>query len=157
MTAGSCLCGAIRFEIDGFVGPFELCHCPRCRRASGSAFVSGVGARARDFRWISGEDEVRLFELPVRERPPGYQSAFCPTCGSPAPNLAGVTEEDDWIEIAAGTLDGELGLAPDRHIFVECGSTWYEIADSLPQSTGAEVVEMRMAEWKEKRGRWSRS
>ena len=40
---GSCLCGGVRFEVDRVVGPFELCHCNRCRKVSGSAFTAMVG------------------------------------------------------------------------------------------------------------------
>jgi len=43
MIRGSCLCGGVKFEITRAVGPFELCHCARCRKASGSAFVAGLG------------------------------------------------------------------------------------------------------------------
>jgi hypothetical protein len=39
MMRGSCLCGGVRFEVDRAVGPFELCHCSRCRKASGSALA----------------------------------------------------------------------------------------------------------------------
>lgn len=158
MARGSCLCGAIRFEIDSFVGPFELCHCSRCRKASGSAFVAGIGFRARDFRWIAGADDVRPFEAPVREHAPGYRTTFCRHCGSPAPDVPESPAKEpggDWCELPAGLLDDDPGLRPDRHIFIECGSTWYAIVDSLPRSTKEEVIAMRKAEWKEGRGRWS--
>jgi hypothetical protein len=39
----------------------------------------------------------------------------------------------DWFEIPAGLLDGDPGLRPDKHIFVELNAPWHEIADSLPQ------------------------
>ena len=140
MIEGGCLCGAIRFSIEKFVGPFELCHCSRCRKASGSAFVSGIGVRPSDFSWISGRDEVRTFEAPVIEQPPGYRTSFCEQCGSPAPHF---DPGDDWFELRAGLLDGEPEISPDRHIFIECGSTWYEIADDLPQLTKRDVIRLR--------------
>ena len=40
---GGCLCGGIVFEVAKFEGPFELCHCTRCRKVSGSAFVAAIG------------------------------------------------------------------------------------------------------------------
>lgn len=143
MIEGGCLCGAIRFEIDAFVGPFELCHCARCRKASGSAFVSGIGVKVADFSWISGREWIRLFEAPVIEWPPGYQTAFCIRCGSPAPHFE---EGDEWFELAAGLLDGNPGIRPDRHIFVECGSSWYAIADELPRLTKKDVIRIRRAD-----------
>lgn len=68
---GGCLCSAVRFVVESFAGPFELCPYSRCRKTSGSAFVSGIGVRARDFRWVSGEEDVRFFEAPVRKHAAG--------------------------------------------------------------------------------------
>lgn len=141
MIRGGCLCGAIRFEVARFVGPFELCHCSRCRKAFGSAFAALIGVKARDVSWISGRTEIQRFEAPVRKHPPGFRTAFCGRCGSPMPIF---DEQDDWFEIPAGILDEDPGLHPERHIFVECSSPWYEIRDDLPRFTEDEVVRMRL-------------
>jgi hypothetical protein len=42
MLSGSCLCGAIRYEIDGKIGPVGHCHCVTCRKAQGGAFVTNA-------------------------------------------------------------------------------------------------------------------
>ena len=132
MIRGGCLCGGVEFEIDRAVGPFELCHCLRCRKASGSAFAAALGVRADDFRLISGADLIRTFEAPLREHPPAYRVAFCSQCGSPVPSPApGAT----WFEIPAGLLDDDPILRPDKHIFVDCKSAWFSITDSLPLFT----------------------
>ena len=55
MIHGSCLCGALRFEITKPAGPFELCHCTRCRKVTGSAFFAGLYVRADDFRLVQGK------------------------------------------------------------------------------------------------------
>ncbi|MCZ6459403.1 MAG: aldehyde-activating protein, partial [Gammaproteobacteria bacterium] len=39
MYKGQCLCGAVAFEVEEIIGPFELCHCTRCRKSTGSAFA----------------------------------------------------------------------------------------------------------------------
>ena len=142
MVSGGCLCGAIRFEVARFVGPFELCHCSRCRKASGSAFAAMIGVKAEDFSWISGRDQIRRYEAPVRTHPPGFRTAFCGQCGSPMPSFEAA---DDWFEIAAGLLDDDPGLRPERHIFIECRSAWYEILDDLPRLTKGDVVRMRIS------------
>jgi hypothetical protein len=141
MIRGGCLCGAIRFEVSRFVGPFELCHCSGCRKACGAAFAPMIGVAAEDFAWLSGRDRVRSFEAPVLEHPPGYRTFFCVDCGSPAP----ISEDGHpWFEVAAGLLDDDPGIRPDRHIFVECGSAWYEILDDLPRLTKRDVIRMRL-------------
>ena len=130
MIAGSCLCGGVRFEIARAVGPFELCHCRRCRKASGSAFAAMVGVRTSDFRLVAGRDLIATYEAPLLEAPPPYRVSFCRRCGSPVPNPDPAA---DWFEIPAGLFDGDPGLRPDRHIRVDLKAPWHEITDSLPQ------------------------
>ncbi len=140
MIRGSCLCSGVRFEIDRAVGPFELCHCSRCRKASGSAFVAGLGVKVGDFHLLSGAELIRTYEAPIRECPPAYLVAFCSRCGSPVPHPpVGAT----WFEIPAGLLDGDPGLRPDKHIFVDCKSAWFSISDPLPKLTETQLVELR--------------
>ena len=143
MIHGSCLCGSVKFEIARAVGPFELCHCGRCRKASGSAFAAMVGVRRDDFRLISGREMIRAYEAPVREVAPGYRSYFCTGCGSPVPNP---NPETAWFEVPAGALDDDPQLRPDRHIFVELKCPWFEIADDLPQLDRAALSRLRSGE-----------
>jgi hypothetical protein len=130
MITGSCLCGGVRFEIADAVGPFELCHCRRCRKVSGSAFAAMLGVRTRDFHFVHGRDLIATYEAPLLETPPPYRASFRRRCGSPVPNPEPAAE---WFEIPAGLLESEPGLRPDKHIFVELKAPWYEITDSLPQ------------------------
>ena len=48
---GRCLCGAVSYRLRAIAGPLEFCHCTRCRRASGSAFMAGLGVRRDAFEW----------------------------------------------------------------------------------------------------------
>ncbi len=140
MVEGGCLCGGVRFAIERAVGPFELCHCTRCRKVSGGAFVAGLGVRTQDYRLLTGADLIRRYELPLVEHPPPYRTSFCGLCGSPVPDPSA---EAEWFEIPAGLLDGDPGIAPDKHIFVELRAPWFEIADKLPQLTKEQLIEWR--------------
>jgi len=130
MIRGGCLCGGVRFEIARAAGPFELCHCSRCRKASGSAFVPWLSVLREDFRLIQGEELIQRYEAPLRTRPPPYRASFCGRCGSPVPDPKW---EGPWIEVQAGVLDDDPGRRPERHILVEAKSPWFHISDSLPQ------------------------
>jgi hypothetical protein len=135
MIRGSCLCGGVKFEIRGTTGPFELCHCSRCRKACGSAFGAGLRVRGEDLRLIQGQELIRTFEAPIVDAPPPYTNRFCGRCGSPAPVPAG---DDSW-DVPAGTLDDDPGIRPDKHIYVDCKSSWYSIGDGLPQMTKSQI------------------
>ena len=140
MIAGSCLCGGVRFEIARATGPFELCHCSRCRKASGSAFAAMVGVRTSDFHLVHGRDLIATYEAPLLEAPPPYRTSFCRRCGSPVPYPEPAGE---WFEIPAGLLESDPGLRPDKHIFVELKAPWHEITDSLPQLDKAALRALR--------------
>ena len=140
MIAGSCLCGGVRFEIQRAVGPFELCHCNRCRKASGTAFAAAIGVKTADFRLLQGADLIVRYEAPIIEHPPAYRVSFCRRCGSPVPDP---DPDSEWFEIPAGVLGGDPELRPERHIFVELKAPWFTITDDLPQLTKHQLVEWR--------------
>ena len=130
MIRGGCLCGGVRFEIARAVGPFELCHCTRCRKASGSAFVPWLGVLREDFRLLQGEELIQRYEAPLRNKPPPYRTSFSGRCGSPVPDPK---SESTWLEMQAGVLDDDPGIRPERLILVEAKSSWFAITDTLPQ------------------------
>ena len=140
MIGGGCLCGGIRFEVERFVGPFELCHCNRCRKRSGTAFAAMIGVRADDFRWLQGRELIRSYDLEIVEMPPAYRSSFCQRCGSPVPDSEAPA---DWFEVPAGLLDEDPALCPDKHIFIELKAPWFEVQDTLPQLDKRALIRLR--------------
>ena len=140
MIRGSCLCGAVQFEVERLVGPFELCHCNRCRKSSGSAYLAGIGVNASDFRFVRGREHITVFELPVEEHPPGYRRPFCRSCGSPVPEPE---PTGSFYEIPAGLLDNDPEIRPEHHIFVECRAAWTPQGDGLPELDKQALLELR--------------
>jgi RimJ/RimL family protein N-acetyltransferase len=130
----------VRFEVERAVGPFELCHCSRCRKTSGAAFAAMLGVEAAGYRLLAGADLIDHYDAPILVAPPAYRSSFCRRCGSPVPNP---DPEADWFELPAGLLEEDPGVAPDRHIFVELRPPWFEPGNGLPQLTARQLVEWR--------------
>jgi len=125
MIAGSCLCGQVRYELEGSPRFINHCHCSMCRKAHGAAFGSFLHADGRGFRWTAGASLVERFESSAETF-----RAFCRVCGS---NLPVLEDDDTHVIIPAGTLDDDPGIEPIVHIHVASKARWYEIADSLPQ------------------------
>ena len=145
MIRGSCLCGGVRFEIARAIGPFELCHCQRCRKASGSAFVADVGVRTEDFHLLSGQELISTYDAPILRGPPAYRTSFCSRCGSPVPNP---DPNAEWFRVVAGGLDDDPVLRPDKHIFIELKAPWFEITDTLPQYDKRRLYALRTSQAK---------
>ena len=140
MIHGSCLCGGIRFEFTKPAGPFELCHCTRCRKVTGSAFFSGLHVLIEDFRLVEGHELITTYEAPILREPPAYRVSFCSRCGSPVPNPV---DSSGLLEIPAGLLDDDPEIKPDKHIFIELKSRWFEITDDLPQYDRPRLIALR--------------
>lgn len=121
-----CLCGGIRFRIDGELAPIQICHCAQCRRAQGSAFAANIPVAESALHVDSGRDLMNEFEST-----PGKKRAFCRRCGSPVysrrDNLPGV------LRIRAGLINEPLPVRPAFHAYVASKANWYEIHDSVPQ------------------------
>jgi hypothetical protein len=121
---GACLCGKMRYEIDGPLFDVANCHCSMCRRFHGAAFASYARIDIRNFRWLSGEDLLAVFESS-----PGKGWAFCRVCGS----SLGVPDSGKLSDVALGLLEGDPCVRPTDHIFVGSRAKWHEITDALPQ------------------------
>lgn len=122
---GSCLCGTLRFEVEGPPQSMMNCHCSRCRRQHGAPFVTWATYPANALHWKQGADQVVS-----KVAPPGGARHFCGTCGSPAPF---VMEAYGIALVPVGALDGDPGAVPKEHLFVGSKAAWYEIPDTLPQ------------------------
>lgn len=121
---GSCLCGAVRYEVSA---PFQFlgnCHCSMCRKANGAAYASWGILAPGTFRWTAGEDFVQSYESS-----PGNTRCFCKRCG------AALVAAHSGVpgEVVIGSVDGDPGGTPREHIFVGSKACWHEITDTLPQ------------------------
>jgi hypothetical protein len=92
----SCLCGGVRLEYSGRIGPSNYCHCEDCRRANGSAFNIGVRVDRRDLT-VNATTELKSYRMTggtgrVIER------CFCGTCGSPIFTLHPDKPEYAWVK-----------------------------------------------------------
>jgi hypothetical protein len=65
MLTGRCLCGTVRYEVTGDLGPIAFCHCVECRRASGSAFAANANVARAEHRFTSGAAAIVLLALGV--------------------------------------------------------------------------------------------
>lgn len=126
MIRGSCLCGAVRYEVTGALGPVALCHCSMCRKASGSAFASNASVARDDFRLVSGGESLERYESS-----PGKWRSFCRVCGSPI--FAEDPAMPDHVRIRLGLLDDDPEARPSFHYAVNFKAPWWEITDELPR------------------------
>jgi len=126
MTAvhtGSCLCGAVRYEVRGLLRDSIACHCSQCRKTSGH-YWSATQAKTADLHLLEGRG-LRWF------RSSGIaQRGFCQHCGS---SLFWRPDGADTTSIGSGTLDGPSGLKTMCHIYVADKGNYVDIAPGAAQ------------------------
>ncbi len=116
---GSCLCGAVSFEVENSFEHFQLCHCVQCRKTTGSAHASNLFTHPGAISWQSGEELIVRFDLEGRR----ISNAFCSCCGSRLPFLS---RSGDILLVPAGCLNGEPSVVPQANIFWPERAQWYE-------------------------------
>lgn len=137
MHTGSCLCGSIKYTINGELGPLSICHCSRCRKANGSAFLAAAEVDRNTLELDDPNGYLKAFESS-----PGVFRHFCGNCGSPLYSRRPGPPE--VLRLRVGTLDTELGQTPQLHIFYADKADWHESGDSAPKfSQGLQSEEIR--------------
>lgn len=122
-VTGTCLCGGLRYAIDGSLGLFKHCHCGMCRKHHGAPFATTVSVPIHNFRWLQGEANVHEYaSSTTRVR------RFCGACGSVAPTAVG-----EQVLVPVGNFLGELNNEGTQHVFVSSKAPWHVIADDAPQ------------------------
>ncbi len=122
---GSCLCGEVTFEIDGVFEDFYLCHCKRCQKDTGSAHAANLFSSSARLRWLSGEGKRKIFNF----RSEGHIKSFCSICGSALPNLQ---LEGTLLVVPAGSLDSDVSIRPQGHIYFESRANWDHELECVP-------------------------
>ena len=121
---GGCWCGAVRYRVaDQFLYAC-ICHCSRCRAATGSAFKPFAGIESDKLAIVEGDDAVLLVGNEV------LNDTRCATCGS---LLFSVVRDGAYVHVALGSLIDSPSIRPSHHIFVGSKASWFEILDDLPQ------------------------
>lgn len=126
---GSCLCGAVKYQITGTIDSIIHCHCSLCRKSSGTAYATNGFVNTADFEITQGQDNTTAFEFK-----PGRARHFCTTCGSPI--YSSNSDDPSRIRIRAGLIESDIEERPIAHIFADSKANW----DLLPQQAEAAQV-----------------
>jgi len=126
MPAGSCLCGGVRYRVDGALGALVLCHCSRCRKANGSAFQAVSPIATGDFVLLSGAELLSEYTSS-----PGVHRVSCRVCHAPLYSRRDAMP--GTLRLRVGTLDTPVDADIGMHIFTSDRADWYRIRDDAPQ------------------------
>ena len=125
-VTGGCLCGAVRYEIQGAPMLAGHCHCDDCRKASGAAHGS-FAAYPESAVKITGKlthFKTRADSGMMADR------GFCPVCGS---WVSGSPESmPGVVAITLATFDNPEAVAPQMRFYDKRRISWDTIDPALP-------------------------
>lgn len=111
--SGGCLCGAVRFKARLTGTNFGVCHCPMCRKWTGSALL-GITVPADNIEWQGAE------HIAKRQSSGWGERAWCRDCGSHV--WFRVTVEGSYagnLELPLGSFDDANGLRMTNEIYID--------------------------------------
>ncbi|KAF2749860.1 hypothetical protein M011DRAFT_439231 [Sporormia fimetaria CBS 119925] len=130
--SGGCLCGNVRYTVEGDPVSKGLCHCTDCRKITGSAYSTNVIYHPDSFAVTKGTAKQYSFSADSGNTISIY---FCGDCGSTM-----------WSEpamfaglkiIKAGTLDAEDALQkskPALEIYSRARPDWIAAVEGAEQN-----------------------
>lgn len=126
---GSCLCGAVRFTAHLPCKWVVHCHCTRCQRAHGAAFVTWVGLDETQVQINDTQGALRWFRTPEY----ASQRGFCSICGSPM--FFQSEREAGELHIARALFTTPIEREPESHEYYDTHVSWIKSMDSLPKES----------------------
>ena len=123
---GGCMCGGIRYRVDGRHDYAGICHCDDCRKSSGTGHCSHMAVAEEGFS-VTGQ--VRFYDAPA-DSGNIVSRGFCPTCGSAVysknSGMAGL------VFLRASSLDDPEVFQPQIVVYGKRAPSWDPVAAGLP-------------------------
>ena len=123
---GGCVCGAIRYRVEGTPTNSMICHCGTCRRVAAAPVVAWVTFPRARFRILQGQPSAFHSTAPVRR-------TFCVRCGTPL-----TYEHEDspgFVDVTTCSLDDPEAFPPTHHSWLSHDLAWVRFGDRLPTFT----------------------
>jgi hypothetical protein len=121
-VTGTCLCGAVRFEVTEDFLAVTACHCTNCKKISGGGGTVSGQARTETIRILAGEELLTTFQ-PAE----GTAKTFCSVCGS---NLfGGGWPEAERVSVRLSALDEPYHRKPETRVYVRSVAPWETLPD----------------------------
>jgi hypothetical protein len=115
---GSCMCGAIEYEVSSLDMPIIFCHCTTCRKAHAAPYAPTAGVMREHFQWVRGKEKLSSFESSQ-----GKLRHFCSLCGT---HLIAERPEQPHVILRVATLDEDPSKRPEAHIWTSHDVEWLD-------------------------------
>ena len=122
---GGCLCGSLRFCVQGETSWSAHCHCRMCQKEHGAGYVTWVGVTNDKLRLTGDETDLVWFDSSE-----AAQRGFCRRCGSSL--FFRSTRWPGETHIARANFDGSIDRLPQANVFFDSHVEWMPVDKDLP-------------------------
>lgn len=126
VRTGGCLCGQVRFAMEGEPAATAVCHCRNCQLQAGSAMSIVVLTKLDN---VSHTGDLKNYQ-DKGDSGNGVLRQFCPNCGSPIFSV--IESMPGMVAVKAGTFDDTSWLQPQMHVWTKSAQDWVRVPDDIP-------------------------
>lgn len=126
MIEGGCLCGQVRFRIEGEPVMSGRCCCQACQKLSGAGNTENIAFAESAF---TVEGETASYNW-TADSGGAVTTSFCPRCGSPL--FGKSTSMPGMKMVRAGSLDDPSDYAPQMMVYAKRRHAWVQHDERLP-------------------------
>ena len=124
---GGCLCGAVRFKIEGDPMISGACYCRDCQYVSGGGAAYGLMYPAPAVTITTGETRTHTIKA---ESGADVFREFCPRCGVHL--ISHNSAHPQFRTVKIGTLDDPSSFQSQGNIWTSSAQPWHRIETDLP-------------------------
>jgi hypothetical protein len=129
-SAGQCVCGAVRLEIDVPARWAWHDHSRASRHAQGCAYATYVGSWRSRFRILQGAESISRFE----DLQEGTTRSFCTRCGTPLSYESRGSPQ--MVNIPRALFMERTGREPRYHMSLHEQAEWTYLGEPLAPLKG---------------------
>lgn len=127
---GSCLCKAVKYEVELNSTHVHICHCNICQNwGGGPALTINHTGNMK----VQGNDNIKWYSSSE-----WAQRGFCRTCGT---HIAFKTNDGSYHGITVGALDSQENLVIGSHIFIDKKPAYFDFKDDAPRITEEQFLQ----------------
>jgi hypothetical protein len=124
---GACACGSVRYALSSAPMFVHCCHCLRCQRETGGAFV--LNALIETDRIATAGPAPTPIAVPT-DSGASHRIFRCDACQTALWSEYGGVEKLRFVRV--GTLDQPHALTPDVHIYTRSKAPWVALPEGVP-------------------------
>lgn len=117
---GGCLCGSIRFTVEGKASFPHLCSCTQCQKWSGAPTVAWIEFPLEGLSWDGPGGEPSFYQSSEKSR-----RGFCSACGG---TVCALDEGYDKASLTIASFDDPSTLVPGKqHSYQKSAPSWWSV------------------------------